>query len=43
VWSQGRTSDASAWDGSLQSNWNDLWQTPSDNVFLVKISYWLSR
>ena len=43
VWSQGRTSDVPAWDGSLQSNWNDLWQTPSDNVFLVKISYWLSR
>jgi hypothetical protein len=43
VWSQGRTSDSPAWDGSLQGNWSELWRAQPDNVLLVKISYWLSR
>ena len=42
VWSQGRTASAPSWDPSFQSNWDELWQTSPDNVFLVKISYWFS-
>jgi len=42
VWSQGRTSDVPGWDASFSSNWDELWRTPSDNVFLVKFSYWFS-
>ena len=42
VWSQGRTSYAPEWDASLGSNWDALRGAPSDNVFLVKVSYWLS-
>jgi len=42
VWSQGRTSSVAAWDSSLGSNWDALWGTRPDNVFLVKVSYWFS-
>ncbi len=42
VWSQGRTGFVSSWDPSLGSNWDALWRAPADNVFLVKLSYWLS-
>jgi hypothetical protein len=42
VWSQGRTSEVPAWDSSLHSNWDELWRTSPDNVFLVKVSYWSS-
>jgi len=42
VWSQSRTGDVSSWEPSFGSNWNALWQTEADNVFLVKLSYWLS-
>jgi hypothetical protein len=42
VWSQGRTSEVPAWDSSFRSNWDELWRTSPDNVFLVKISYWFS-
>jgi hypothetical protein len=42
VWSQGRTGSVSLWDPSLGSNWDALWRTEADNVFLVKLSYWLS-
>jgi hypothetical protein len=42
VWSQGRTGSVPSWDPSLGSNWKALWQTRPDNVFLVKLSYWLS-
>jgi hypothetical protein len=30
------------WEPSLGANWDALWQTQPDNVFLVKLSYWLS-
>jgi hypothetical protein len=42
VWSQGRTGYRPAWDPSLSSNWDALWQAPPDDVFLVKLSYWFS-
>ena len=42
VWSQGRTGYVPGWDSSLSSNWDALWQSRSDNVFLVKLSYWFS-
>jgi hypothetical protein len=42
VWSQGRTGSEPDWDSSFSSNWNGLWRTRPDNVFLVKLSYWLS-
>jgi hypothetical protein len=42
VWSQGRTGAVPSWDPSLGSNWDELWSTRPDNVFLVKLSYWLS-
>jgi hypothetical protein len=41
VWSQGRTSESSVWEGSLADNYSALWKAPSQNVFLVKFSYWL--
>ncbi len=41
VWSQGRTSESSVWQGSLSDNYSALWNAPSQNVFLVKLSYWL--
>jgi hypothetical protein len=42
VWSQGRTSAVPFWNDSLSANWDDLWRTQPDNVFLVKVSYWVS-
>ena len=42
VWSQGRTSAIPSWDSSLGRNWSELWRTRPDNVFLVKLSYWVS-
>jgi len=42
VWSQGRTSAVPDWNASFSDNWNDLWRTEPDNVFLVKVSYWFS-
>jgi hypothetical protein len=42
VWFQGRTGSVPSWNPSLGSNWDALWQTPPDNVFLVKLSYWIS-
>jgi hypothetical protein len=42
VWSQGRTGSVAFWDPSLGSNWDALWRTRPDNVFLVKLSYWFS-
>jgi hypothetical protein len=42
VWSQGRTGSVPSWNPSLGSNWDALWRTEPDNVFLVKLSYWLS-
>jgi hypothetical protein len=42
VWSQGRTSAAPSWEGSLGTNWNELWSAQPDNVLMVKLSYWFS-
>jgi hypothetical protein len=42
VWQQGRTGREPYWDDSFHSNWTALWNTPRDNVFLVKLSYWFS-
>ena len=42
VWSQGRTGYVPGWDPSFASNWDALWQSRPDNVFLVKLSYWFS-
>jgi Domain of unknown function (DUF5916)/Carbohydrate family 9 binding domain-like len=42
VWSQGRTGSVPSWEPSLGANWDALWQTPANNVFLIKASYWLS-
>jgi hypothetical protein len=42
VWSQGRTASAPSWEPSLGSNWEALWGAEPDNVFLVKVSYWLA-
>jgi hypothetical protein len=42
VWSQGRTDSLAAWNESFRDNWDALWRTEPDNVFLVKISYWFS-
>jgi len=42
VWSQGRTGFQPYWDSAFSSNWSALWHERSDNVFLVKLSYWFS-
>ena len=42
VWSQGRTAAAANWVPSFATNWDQLWSTRPDNVFLVKVSYWFS-
>jgi hypothetical protein len=42
VWSQGRTGSEAAWRSSFSSNWDALWRSRPDNVFLVKLSYWFS-
>jgi hypothetical protein len=42
VWSQGRTGYVPEWDSSFGSNWDQLWESPADNVFMVKFSYWFS-
>jgi hypothetical protein len=42
VWSQGRTGSSAHWEPSLGSNWDALWSAQAENVFLVKLSYWLA-
>ncbi|HXK12422.1 MAG TPA: DUF5916 domain-containing protein [Vicinamibacteria bacterium] len=42
VWQQGRNGQQPYWNDSFHENWNALWSTPADNVFLVKLSYWFS-
>jgi hypothetical protein len=42
VWSQGRTSQSSLWDPSLGGNFHELWDTPGQNIFMVKFSYWFT-
>lgn len=43
VWSQGRNrfSETSGFD--VRNNVDDLFSTPAENVFMVKLSYWMSR
>jgi hypothetical protein len=43
VWAQGRTGYDDAWDGAFRSNWREMWRAESDNVLMVKLSYWFSR
>jgi Domain of unknown function (DUF5916) len=43
VWSQGGTAELPTWEASFATNWDELWRTRPDNVFLVKLSYWFSR
>jgi hypothetical protein len=42
VWSQGRTSASDRWQGPLGGNWDSLWATAPQNVFLIKLSYWFA-
>ncbi len=42
VWQQGRNGSEPDWVDSFHQNWNALWSTPADNVFLVKLSHWFS-
>ncbi len=42
VWSQGRTDHRASWQRSFGTNWDDLWGTRPQNVFMVKLSYWFS-
>ena len=42
VWSQGRTDGRDRWEQSFGRNWDSLWSTRPENVFLVKLSYWFS-
>jgi hypothetical protein len=41
VWAQKRTDESIAWEGSLGQNYSALWNAPSQNVLLVKFSYYL--
>jgi hypothetical protein len=41
VWSQGRTNSASDGNFSYANDIKDLFNSPANNVFLIKISYWL--
>ncbi|MFZ0426757.1 MAG: DUF5916 domain-containing protein [Acidobacteriota bacterium] len=41
VWTQGRSVFEPITNHSLRENLGNLFSTPSDNVFLVKFSYWL--
>ena len=42
VWSQGRHSDADATAFRLSSDVNDLFRTVPENVFLLKMTRWMS-
>jgi len=42
VWSHGRTDSRDDWEQSFGRNWDSLWSTRPQNVFLVKLSYWFS-
>lgn len=41
VWTQGRMHYDRLTDSSLRLNFRELFSDPADNVFLVKLSYWL--
>ncbi len=42
VWSHGRTDPLGRWEQSFGRNWDGLWATRPQNVFLVKLSYWFA-
>ncbi len=42
VWSQGRTGFDQHWDSGFSSNWSALWNERPENVFLVKLTFWIS-
>lgn len=42
VWSQARRGERELYQTTLADNFNDTFRLPSDNVLLLKISYWLS-
>ena len=42
VWSQGRTGDAASPTETFSQGWSELWRARSDNVVLVKATYWFS-
>jgi hypothetical protein len=42
VWAQQRTGFENAWENSVRSNADALWNAPAHNVFLAKMSYWFS-
>jgi hypothetical protein len=41
VWSQGRADDTVLGDFSMSRDLDHLFQTPSTNVFMVKVDYWV--
>ena len=43
VWSQGRTGSAPTGAFDFGSDVGDLFTVTPDNIFMVKISYWMSR
>ena len=42
VWAHGRTDPLDRWQQSFARNWDGLWTTRPENVFLVKFSYWFA-
>jgi hypothetical protein len=41
VWTQGRSAYESITNSSLRYNFSGLFSTPAENIFLVKLRYWL--
>jgi hypothetical protein len=42
VWSQSRKGERGSYRSTIGQNFNDTFALPSDNVLLLKVSYWLS-
>ena len=42
AWSHNQTNDYDAGDFNLKRDFKSLWNAQSDNIFLVKFSYWLN-
>ena len=42
VWSQGRTSESDVYDDSFGTNFDALWRSADQNVFMVKLQHWFS-
>ena len=43
VWTQTREDETGVGRLAFGPDTAELWRTPSDNVFMVKVSYWFSR